>query len=172
VTRLYTLKLDASWRPIEVVDSFKGFSLVYSGRAQVVEDYPHEACAFYYFPSVVVLKNYIRKKEFQVSPSRRAIFHRDRYVCQYCSNKFSKGKLTLDHVIPKSKGGLKSWDNLVTCCSPCNQKKGDKTPSEACMELISIPSVPKNNVWTAPHWVTSKMGKAKIPNEWKKFLGD
>jgi hypothetical protein len=61
VTKLYTLKLDAAWQPIEIIDAYKGFSLVFSGRAQVVEEYSQLACALFYFPSVVVLKKYIRK---------------------------------------------------------------------------------------------------------------
>ena len=104
---------------------------MFSGRAQVVENHSQLACALFPFPSVVVLKSYIRKIHFKVSPTRNTIFHRDKYVCQYCHNRFSKSKLTLDHVIPKSKGGDKSWTNLVSSCGCCNQKKADKTPFQS-----------------------------------------
>ncbi len=170
MSKLYTLKLDAAWRPIEVVDSFKGFSLVFSGRAQVVENHSQLACALFPFPSVVVLKSYIRKRQFTVSPTRNTIFHRDKYICQYCYNRFSKNRLTLDHVVPKSKGGDKSWTNLVTSCSSCNQKKADKTPYEACMPLLREPLPPKNNYWNSPEWILSKVGN-NIPEGWEKFLG-
>jgi 5-methylcytosine-specific restriction endonuclease McrA len=170
VNKLYTLKLDASWRPIEVVDGFKGFSLVFSGRAQVVENYSQLACALFYFPSVVVLNSYIRKRQFRVSPTRNTIFYRDRYVCQYCRKRYSKSKLTLDHVTPKSRGGDKSWTNLVTSCSVCNQKKADKTPYEANMTLLKEPAPPKNSYWNSPEWLLSRVGN-NTPKEWDKFLG-
>jgi len=92
-------------------------------------------------------------------------------VCQYCHNRFSKSKLTLDHVIPKSKGGDKSWTNLVSSCGCCNQKKADKTPFEAGMTLLREPLPPKNNYWNSPEWILSRVGR-DIPEEWKKFLGD
>ena len=169
--KLYTLKLDASWRPIEVVDCFKGFSLVFSGRARVVESYPHQACALFYFPSVIVLNSYIRKREFKVSPSRNTIFYRDKYVCQYCHKRFAKSRLTLDHVVPKSKGGGKTWYNLVTSCSSCNQKKADKTIEEAGFKLLSEPTHPTSRFWSSPEWLLSKVGD-KVPKEWEKFLGE
>ena len=170
--KLFTLKLDASWRPIEVVDAYKGFSLVFSGRAQVVESYSHVACALFCFPAVVVLNSYIRKSGYGASPSRKTILFRDANQCQYCSNILPRHKLTLDHVIPKSRGGLKSWENLSTCCVPCNQKKGNKTPSEASMTLIRIPHQPSWNLWSSIEWMTRKHGIKKIPETWDKFLGD
>ena len=170
MNKLYTLKLDASWRPIEVVNSYKGFSLVFSGRAQVVENHPQLACALFYFPSVIVLNSYVRKHQFKVSPTRNTIFYRDKYRCQYCCERFSKSKLTLDHVIPKSRGGDKSWTNLVTCCSCCNQKKADKTPYEASMTLFKEPMPPKSCYWNSPEWILSRVGN-NVPNEWEKFLG-
>tara|TARA_R110001632_G_scaffold192974_1_gene313867 strand:- start:857 stop:1384 length:528 start_codon:yes stop_codon:yes gene_type:complete len=172
VTKLYTLKLDAAWRPIEIVDVFKGFSLVYSERAQAVENYSHLACALFYFPSVIVLKKYIRKSGYQVPVSRKTVFFRDNYHCQYCNKEFMKHRLTLDHVIPKSKMGPKSWSNLVTCCVPCNQKKGNKTPSEASMELFSLPREPSWNLWSSSEWMMRKHGTKEIPTNWKKFLGE
>jgi len=81
-----------------------------------------------------------------------------------------KHHLTLDHVIPKSKGGPKSWDNLTTCCVPCNQKKGDKTPQEASMKLSREPQLPSNNLWSSAEWMMRKHGNKQIPNEWDKFL--
>ncbi len=172
MNNLYTLKLDASWQPIEIVDAYKGFSLVFSGRARVVEDYSLQACALFCFPSVVVLNNYIRKKGFTVPPSRKTIFFRDNYQCQYCGNNFMKHQLTLDHVIPKSRGGLKSWENLSSCCVPCNQKKGNKTPSEARMDMLKEPMEPSWRLWSSSTWMMRKHGSKKIPESWEKFLGE
>jgi len=171
VKKLYTLKLDASWRPIEVVDCYKGFSLVFSGRAQVVENHSLRACALFYFPSVVVLNSYIRKREFRVSPSRNTIFYRDKYMCQYCHKRFPKSRLTLDHVKPKSRGGDKSWNNLVTSCSACNQKKADKTIEEVGFRLLNKPTPPTSHFWSSPEWLISKVGN-NVPLGWEKFLGD
>jgi len=171
VSKLYTLKLDAGWRPIEVVDCFKGFSLVFSDRARVVESYSHQACALFYFPSVVVLNNYIRKREFRVSPSRNTIFYRDKYTCQYCHKRFPKSRLTLDHVTPKSQGGDKSWNNLVTSCSACNQKKADKSLEEIGFKLLKQPTPPTSQFWSSPEWLVSKVGN-NVPKEWEKFLGE
>ena len=106
---------------------------------------------------------YIRKEPIFLSPTRSNIYWRDAHKCQYCYEKFPHSKLTLDHVIPKSKGGDKSWGNLVTCCSKCNQKKGSKTPEEANMKLLRVPTLPRFNVLrTKPH--------VKIPFSWKRFI--
>ena len=158
-----TLKLDAAWRPIEIIPAEKGFSMVYTGRAQSVENYTHGPCARFLFPSVIVLKNYIQKRRVTMSPTRKNIYWRDKYVCQYCSGKFKYKQLSLDHVIPKSRGGGRGWLNLVTCCHTCNQKKGNKTPSEASMRLINIPYVPNANIIEFYHHID-------VPAIWKNFI--
>ncbi len=160
---LMTLKLDAAWQPIEIIPAEKAFSMVYSGRAQPVEQYTHGPCARFLFPSVIVLNNYVRKKYISMSPTRKNIYWRDKYICQYCAKKFTYKKLTLDHVIPKSRGGGKGWLNLVSCCNNCNQKKGNKTPSEAGMELITIPYTPKMSILDVYH-------QRDIPEEWYNFV--
>jgi hypothetical protein len=71
--------------------------------------------------------------------TRRNVLLRDRYICQYCVRRFSPGELTLDHVVPRSKGGASSWSNLVACCSPCNRKKADKTLEESGLTLYRRP---------------------------------
>lgn len=158
-----TLKLDAAYQPLEIIDSLKAFSMVYSGRAKILENYN---CKFNFdisHPSVIVLNSYVRTKPILMSPTRSNIYWRDLYRCQYCYNKFSTSELTLDHVIPKSRGGEKNWLNIVTACEKCNQKKGNKTPDEASMKLFKTPSVPKFNVFqTKP--------SLKIPTSWKKFI--
>ena len=162
-TYQYTLKLDAAWQPLEIIDSLKGFSMVYSGRARIVENHTQQFNALFYYPSIIVLNTYIRKKPIYLSPTRSNIYWRDMYRCQYCYEKFSHSKLTLDHVIPKSRGGTKSWENLVTCCAKCNQKKGSRTPDESFMELFKIPAVPEFNVVRTSPFIV-------MPFSWKKFL--
>ncbi len=160
---IYTLKLDAAYRPLEIIEGYRGFSMVYSGRARAIENHSHKLSAFFYYPSIIVVNSYIRKRPVHLSPTRMNIYWRDQYRCQYCCKKFSTSHLTLDHVIPKSRGGQKSWENIVTCCGGCNQKKGDKTPSEASMSLFKKPVTPSFNiVRTKPH--------VKIPTSWKDYL--
>ena len=142
--KLYSLKLDASWRPIEIIDSFKAFGMIRSGRANVVEDYNVRAHGNKMFPAVIVLKSYVRKHEFVLSCTRRNVYARDNYTCQYCSYfANSKFELTLDHVIPKSRGGPKNWDNILNSCHKCNTKKAARTPKEAGMKLLKEPKRPK-----------------------------
>ena len=111
-TKIYALKLDASWQPLEIIDSLKAFSMVYSGRARIVENHSQQFNALFYYPSVIVLNSYVRKEPVFLTPTRMNIYWRDDYRCQYCHNKFHQSKLTLDHVIPKSRGGLKNWENI------------------------------------------------------------
>ena len=82
---------------------------------------------------------------------------------------FMKHQLTLDHVVPKSRMGPKTWNNLVACCVPCNQKKGDRTPTEASMPLIRQPSAPHHMLWTSVDWMMRKHGRRELPLSWKNF---
>ena len=165
-----TLTLDAAWQPISIFPADRGFSMVYAGRAQAVENYSAMPCALFYYPSVIVCKNYIRRRPIPLSPTRANIYWRDNLTCQYCGKTDYQRKMTLDHVIPKSRGGPKSWDNLVTCCVPCNQKKGDKTPSEASMDLFKEPRAPNINLWSSIDWMMRKHGRRQLPESWNKFL--
>ena len=158
-----TLKLDASWRPKEIIPAEKAFSMVYTGRAQPVENYTHGPCARFLFPSVIVLKNYIQKRRITMAPTRKNIYWRDKYICQYCAEPFKYKQLSLDHVIPKSRGGDRGWLNLVTCCHRCNQKKGNKTPSEASMILIREPSIPQVSIIDFYHHID-------VPKNWLNFI--
>ena len=101
----YTLKLDASWQPLEIINTFKAFNMCYSGRAKLVSSY--ESHGSHKIPAVIVLDNYVRKFPFTLTCNRRNVFWRDNYICQYCGNRFVFKDLTMDHVNPKSKGGLK-----------------------------------------------------------------
>lgn len=154
----YTLKLDAAWKPIDIVDGFKGFNMCYTGRASVVLKYSDE-----FFPAVIVLKNYIRKDFTSYSCNRKNVIWRDKYICQYCGNKFQYHELTMDHIIPKSRGGEKSWTNIVASCRRCNSKKGNRTPKEAKMPLIKKPTIPRWNI-------NVLLRDKEIPEEWKDFI--
>ncbi len=93
--------------------------------------------------------------------TRRAIFARDRWTCQYCGNE--RGTLTVDHVIPRSKGGSSAWDNIVACCAPCNRRKGDREPVQANMPLRRKPRAPSSTIFV--HVATPR-----IPSAWEPYL--
>ena len=118
------LKLDSSFRPVDIIDSVEALVLCLIGKARAVESYSKE----------------IRS----VAASFK--LWRDQNQCQYCRNKFSPGKLTIDHVVPKSRGGKNTWQNLVAACKKCNQRKGSRTSKEANMFPIRIPLKPKDSI--------------------------
>jgi 5-methylcytosine-specific restriction endonuclease McrA len=158
----YTLKLDASWRPIEVIDCFKSVSMVLSGRANTVEEYNEEIYPGIKIPSVIVLKNYVRTIPFSKACNRKNVIWRDQYTCQYCQDQFTYKELTMDHVVPKSKGGSKTWLNIVASCKQCNGIKGHRLLHQTNLKLKKQPSVPKVTFSDLDH-------PCKITKEWKKY---
>jgi len=161
--KLYTLKLDATWRPIEVIDAYRGFNMAYSGRASVVEHHDDGPSPKHQFPSVIVLKKHISKRKFYLSCTRKNVFWRDGYICQYCGGKFKNSELSLDHVMPKSRGGKKIWSNIVTSCHRCNNKKRDRTPEEANMIPINAPACPSVSLMDFYREIS-------VPLKWVPFL--
>lgn len=138
-----TLKLDASYRPLAVVSAKEALVMSVLDKCNVIETWDRKVAAgkhTFDLPSVIALKAYTNKNKTQVKCTRGNIFWRDNHTCQYCGT--TDAKMTIDHVIPKSKGGHFGWDNIVTCCEPCNQKKGDRTPEKAAMSLLNKPTMP------------------------------
>ena len=158
----YTLKLDASYRPIQIVDCFKSTSMVLSGRAKVLETYEEEIHPGIKMPLVIVLNTYIRKMPFAKKCNRTNVIWRDKNTCQYCGNIFFNAQLTMDHVYPKSKGGQKTWTNIVAACKSCNSKKDNKTLSTSGMQLLNQPYIPKIKFFDI------KMPCSMHP-EWQKY---
>jgi len=113
------------------------------------------------FPTIVRLRLYIRVPYKKIVLSRKNILRRDHHKCQYCNR--SDLPLTIDHIIPKSKGGDDSWENLVAACVKCNNKKGDRSPEDALMALIRRPSRP-SHITFMKHFV------GKIDDEWRPYL--
>ena len=136
----YSLKLDAAWQPLEIINTYKAFNMCYSGRAKIVSS---SLIGGIEIPSVIVLHNYVRRFPFRLSCNRRNVFWRDNQQCQYCAKIFKFDDLTMNHVMPKSRGGAKSWENIVTSCKACNSKKRNQTPKEAQMPLIRRPHSPR-----------------------------
>ena len=145
---LKALKLDLTYRPVAVIDSIEALVLCIVGKAIAVEQ--HDSCvrspsSVFKLPSVIVLKNLVKHRINNLYCTRENILSRDKYTCQYCGKKPLSKELTLDHVVPKSRGGKNTWENLVSACKKCNQKKGSKTPKEAGMIPINKPHKPKYN---------------------------
>jgi 5-methylcytosine-specific restriction endonuclease McrA len=137
------LVINASYEPINIVSARRAITLVMKGAAHVEEVSSHVIRTTRLaipVPSVVRLLVYRRMPRQNRSVSRRNIMLRDRYTCQYCHRVFTPKALTLDHVIPRSRGGASTWENLVACCYPCNNRKADRTPAEAGMALLRKPA--------------------------------
>lgn len=115
----------------------------------------------YPLPSVIKLITYVRVPYRQVELSRNNIIKRDGSTCQYCGTK--KSPLTIDHVLPKSRNGSDTWENLTTACVQCNNKKGNRTPSEAGMKLLAEPKHPNRIIFF-------KQSVGIVDNKWKPFL--
>ena len=132
------LVLNASYEPINVCAARRAIILVLKGVAMMEEangHYLHSAPLAMHVPSVIRLLEYRRIPHQTRALSRKNILLRDRNTCQYCGKILAAGELTLDHVIPRSRGGASSWENLVACCHTCNRRKGNLLPHESDMKL-------------------------------------
>ena len=133
------LVLNASFEAINIVQARRAFIYVVNGKAVVQEDTGVEFREGLMFPLVVRLKEFAKIPHRMQVMSRKNILARDHYMCQYCDVRLPASELTLDHIIPESKGGPGTWENLVACCSTCNRRKADKTLEESGMTLRRRP---------------------------------
>ncbi len=136
------LVLNASYEPIHVCAARRALVLLFKGVAQAEESglsMMRSARAAVPVPSVIRLLEYRRIPRQTRALSRKNILTRDHFTCQYCGKKGGAGELTLDHVLPRSRGGATSWENLVAACRPCNNRKGNRLPEEAQMPLHRRP---------------------------------
>lgn len=133
------LQLNQSFEPMSYTSVRRALCLVVNGKARIIEEHDRNVHVDFPLPSVIRLNDYKHVPHKMQILSRKNILLRDRYVCQYCGIKFHPSVLTLDHVIPKSKGGPASWSNLVSCCGPCNRKKADKSLEESGLTLLRKP---------------------------------
>jgi len=139
------LKLDSAFKPIEIITWQEAFVLTWLKKAYTAEYsdiWVHSATERFQIPSVIVLFRYIDENFFTLPCTRKNILCRDDNHCQYCAQVFPEKELTIDHVIPRSKGGYLRWNNVVAACRPCNQKKGDHLVENAAVSLISVPKKP------------------------------
>jgi 5-methylcytosine-specific restriction endonuclease McrA len=160
------LVLNASYEPLNVCTVRRAHVLVYKGKAEIVEEHDvplRSATSTFTRPHVIRLLHYIRvPRSVQRKISRRALFARDGWRCVYCG---SAGRLTLDHVVPRSRGGDSVWENVVTSCAPCNMRKGNRLPHEVSMTLHTPPRPPSPQLFI-------RLAAPKIPNTWTPYLGE
>lgn len=136
------LVLNSDFSPLNVTTLHRGFVLVDKGKAEIVKKGENDIVTTignFVRPLVIRLLDYIRFRPKSIKVNRKRIFKRDGNTCQYCG---TQKNLTVDHIIPRSRGGENTWDNMVTCCSRCNSYKDNKTPSEAGMKLKNKPYEP------------------------------
>ena len=159
------LVLNATYEPINVCSVRRAAVLLLKDKAEVVERASWELRSEHTAmprPVVIRLLSYVRvpRDARQRRITRRAVFARDGWACQYCG---STGTLTVDHVIPRSKGGDSSWENIVASCAPCNRRKGDRLPAQAGMHPRRRPTAPSPHVFLA-------VAAPKVPVAWHTWL--
>lgn len=143
-------------------------------KIDIVETYESDG-----LPSVVRMKYYVnlhKPDRKRTNYSKHGIWLRDRKCCQYCGMELSFRKMTVDHVMPRSRGGLGKWDNIVTACKKCNTLKANRTPEEAKMKLLNVPRKPtEDDIKSVTVYVTKRMNLSKtiksVPDEkWEKYI--
>jgi 5-methylcytosine-specific restriction endonuclease McrA len=161
------LVLDIGMQPHRVVSWQDAMCDIFLGKVEVVEYSKDKTIRgvnrTWPMPSVVRILRSFKRDRLRTKFSRINVYARDGFVCQYCGTKSMTEELTFDHVIPRAQGGKTTWENVVTCCIPCNREKADKTPTQAGMRLRSIPK--------KPHYLPSimvRIGK-DTPPEWKNY---
>jgi 5-methylcytosine-specific restriction endonuclease McrA len=161
---LRTLVLNAGYEPLAVVSFKRALVLVMGGKAVVVssddENPVMAASGTWDRPSVILLQRYVRIPSGRAVPvSRRGVLRRDNQRCGYCSSSAT----TIDHVLPRSRGGADSWENLVACCLRCNNVKGDRTPQEMGWALRTVPRPPHGTTWLV-------RGIERALPQWEEYL--
>jgi 5-methylcytosine-specific restriction endonuclease McrA len=161
----HVLVLNASYEPLNVTTVRRAHVLVFKGKAEVIEKLErplHSATSTYAWPHVIRLVTYVRvPRAVQRKISRRALFARDGWKCVYCGT--ASTRLTLDHVVPRSRGGDSVWENVVTSCAPCNHRKGNRLPEEVDMALHTPPRAPAPVLFI-------QLSAPKIPEPWRVYL--
>ena len=159
------LVLNATFEPINVCTVRRAVVLLLKDKAEIIEHASwelHSATTAISRPVVIRLVTYVRipRDAHRRKITRRAVFARDDWTCQYCG---SRSNLTVDHVVPRSKGGASSWDNIVASCAPCNRRKGNSLPRQVGMKLLKQPRTP------SPH-VFIQVASPTIPVAWQQYL--
>lgn len=177
-----TLVLNRNWQAVNIKPVMSALVKVFAGQAAIVDPKTYTLYEWNDWakldpeeddftiqciggvirvPEVITLKEYSKLPQRTVSFSRRNLFLRDKCTCQYCGAKLRTTEVTVDHIVPRSRGGLTTWENCVVACVSCNSKKADRSLKEARMKLLSDP--------VKPSWNPSFHCKLRIPS-WDKFV--
>jgi 5-methylcytosine-specific restriction endonuclease McrA len=163
-----TLLLNSWGLPHAILCWQDAICLSYQGKVTVMEEYDEiisSPSVSYFIPAVVQLKHAVATMKKGVKFSRINIFTRDGFKCQYCGERFTMRDLNYDHVVPRKQGGVTTWENIATCCYPCNERKAGRTPEQAGMKLLRKPARPH----ALPlHAVFIEAGR--IPPVWEPYL--
>jgi len=159
------LVLNASYEPINVCTVRRAVVLLLKDKADVIEQADrelHSERMTLTRPAVIRLRTYVHvpRDVHRRKITRRAVFARDGWTCQYCG---SRSSLTVDHVVPRSKGGSSTWDNIVASCAPCNRRKGDSLPRQVGMHPVRKPRIPGPQVFI-------HVASPTIPAAWRQWL--
>jgi 5-methylcytosine-specific restriction endonuclease McrA len=157
------LVLNASYEPLNICSWRRAVVLILKGKAESIEHNGKVLYTNFPLPTVIRLRSYVKIPYKEISLSRRNVLHRDNYTCQYCGDR--RHDLTIDHIVPRSRGGIDTWENVVAACLKCNVKKGDRTPREAGLVLMTTPRRP-------PSHVTFEISKHSLSGNtyWNKYL--
>lgn len=145
---MQTLVVDAGFQPVNMIDGFDALVMVLTEKAEIISAYDkvvRSVSLTFQLPKIIKLKRMVTaiRKATQISYSKYNVHIRDNHTCQYCSKKLNNKTATIDHILPKSRGGQNTWENTVTACGVCNTRKDNKTPREANMRLLRTPKKPK-----------------------------
>jgi 5-methylcytosine-specific restriction endonuclease McrA len=165
-----TLLLNSTFEPLKIITWQRAITLLTQGKVEVIDFHDREVRGIsvtFRLPSILRLLKLakIRRARREVRFSRANIYQRDKHCCQYCGARHIAEELTFDHVIPQVQGGEATWENIVTACLACNNRKGGRTPHQAGMKLIRQP--------VRPSWmpvVTLHIGVRNAPMSWRDYL--
>ena len=160
----HVLVLNQSFQPMSITNARKAIVLIFLGKAEIVEkdgEFIHSVNDRFPLPSIVRLTRYINVPQKRVMLTRKNIIKRDKHQCQYCGKR--SVSLTLDHVIPRVRGGKDTWENLVCACVKCNNKKGNRTPEDVGLKLLKKPKKPN-------HIFFIRYSVGVVDTRWKPYL--
>ncbi|MBD2422375.1 HNH endonuclease [Cyanobium sp. FACHB-13342] len=161
----HVLVLNASYEPLNITTWRRAVVMVLKGKAEGLEHDPARRIRDdTWLPTVIRLRHYVRVPYKPLPLTRRNLFHRDGHRCQYCGT--CSDQLSVDHVVPRSRGGLDTWENVTTACLPCNVRKGNRTPREAGMPLARQPHRPLSSL----NFEASRHISAGLHGEWAKYV--
>ena len=157
------LVLNASYEPLNICNWKRAVVLIFKGKAEQVEHNGKVIYANFNIPTVIRLRKYIKIPYKEIPLTRKNLMYRDHFSCQYCACKTTA--LTIDHVIPRSRGGFDNWENVVASCQRCNVKKGNRTPREANMHLLKHPKIPLGYLY----FEVTRLATSYFP-DWQKYI--